>query len=70
MLKCKELVLNDTFCSRCLVKITPQDIYWDIRFYLIPFAIIVGICFILMAMFMVCQFCRVSRQEASIEEFK
>ena len=27
--------------------------YWDLEFYIIPFAIIVGICFVLMAMFMV-----------------
>lgn len=40
----------------CLVKITPQDIYWDIRFYLIPFAIIVGICVVLMAMFMISRY--------------
>lgn len=44
--------------SGCLVKITPQDIYWDIRFYLIPFAIIVGICFVLMAMFMISRYYR------------
>lgn len=41
------------------VYLTPQDYpMWGYEFYMIPFAIIVGICFILMAMFMISRYYR------------
>lgn len=42
------------------VYLTPQEYppMWSYEFYMIPFAIIVGICFILMAMFMISRYYR------------
>ncbi|XP_020601502.1 E3 ubiquitin-protein ligase RNF13-like [Orbicella faveolata] len=42
------------------ILLTPQEFpqIWDYEFYMIPFAIIVGICFILMAMFMISRYYR------------
>lgn len=42
------------------VYLTPQEFpqMWGYEFYMIPFAIIVGICFILMAMFMISRYYR------------
>lgn len=57
-----EILENNDFenLPNSRVYLTPQEVppIWSYEFYMIPFAIIVGICFILMAMFMISRYYR------------
>lgn len=57
-----EILENNDFenLPNSRVYLTPQEFppIWSYEFYMIPFAIIVGICFILMAMFMISRYYR------------
>ncbi|XP_031565000.1 E3 ubiquitin-protein ligase RNF13-like [Actinia tenebrosa] len=52
------LFLKYNYTTGTLVTIHPPSFFPNLEFYLIPFVIIIGICFILMAMFMVSRYYR------------
>ncbi|KAK3698542.1 hypothetical protein QZH41_014468 [Actinostola sp. cb2023] len=49
-------LLRNNYTTGNLITITPPPFFPDLEYYLIPFVIIVGICFIVMAMFMVTRY--------------
>ncbi|XP_032232424.2 E3 ubiquitin-protein ligase RNF13 isoform X1 [Nematostella vectensis] len=54
----KELTRIDVLARNNIV-ITPQNLLlWNVEVYIIPFAIIVGICFVLMGLFMISRYYR------------